>query len=1059
MKLHFAILMAAITALSTAVSAFAESMPARVAVVALSSNDAVQTVSDLAEARLADDSDFVLVERREIDRILSEQQLSLGLLCDPDQALRMGELLKADLLVLSDSVPGLCGALGIVVFETAHGRRLWDEVLPAAGPDRQAEQVWDRTCQALRKGKSEEGITACIVGVRNADLPRARNEMGESMAQLIERRLTCTPNVMLLERSHLDLWRREQELAFTAGVLRTSAVLIDLEISRGNQDGQIRCAAYLSNGDGSVLHKPSTEGSPNVADLADQLWTEICRALNVSGGGMTVDRRVEAAQFAQEADRLSAHGDWEKAFSRATAAYALDPENTMIRSSLIVHLAKRAERLAGNDPVGALGYADQSLDLSVRTNTGSPEKLFPADVVILQILDRHKTAFLALPETRDRCLNLQRKYLAYHDIGEGSSTNSSGWREREIASCSATSGDYVRNVGVQVRQWLANYDRLGVEWDYGVQRMYALWLKPCGTFWGSSKEPFARDDEFYRGMNDLCVDMVKARDPLIQSLGKLGILIHDAELRKLSGAEIVQRWEEFRSQVEPYIAEWKKAEQNKDKRWRRSEAYWLLLDAADLVQDVDQRFALIQRVFDLSMSNRDVIFLVDEVATTDFISDWRNIATYEHEGRRPLSDNLHTQILANVECVLAALDDPTFDHPDPWGWQRDKERYRHRLLDYRRRWLPDEGAAGLRKILSWRDIQGAARFDSVVVAHGSLYMAVSLRSLEVNPVTRVMGFHGIRLLRLNSDGGEKQSLGDMPVFECHGIEMMEAGVFVATEDGLWQCASDGSAPRRRGADQLPSKVINSIAAVGDNLFMGMGNGSEGMHFVRYNVRSGEVEVIASSERRQRKTPFDSIQPGAFVRRIYPDLKRNRLVLVVDRGRDSNNSFDYQPLIGLWAFDLTSNVFHPIVTCYRSMWAGEESNGRFLFSPWSANPWQPGKNYRPWYGVIEFDLATDTCEILCSHQGLPAGSSLAASASTVRSDVKYQPPFLQQYGILFVKAQGSLQWMRPSDGALRVFSKLNPVQLASMDDGRSFLVLTEQDLWKGDCAVLAEDGRK
>lgn len=78
---------------------------------------------------------------------------------------------------------------------------------------------------------------------------------------------------------------------------------------------------------------------------------------------MTVVAAVaEPAQFAQEAERLAAHSDWEKAFSRATAAYALDPDNAAIRSDLIIHLIKRAKRLASSDPVAAFSYADQSLD-------------------------------------------------------------------------------------------------------------------------------------------------------------------------------------------------------------------------------------------------------------------------------------------------------------------------------------------------------------------------------------------------------------------------------------------------------------------------------------------------------------------------------------------------------------------------------------------------------------------------------------------------------------------------------------------------------------------------
>ena len=1053
----FAHLVVGLLIVSTAISTSAGSGPVRMAVVALSSEQSIQAALDLVEVQLAHDTNFVVVERRDVDRLLSEQQWARGLLCDSERALRVGTMLKTDILVLSDTVPGWSGALSTVIFETTHGRRLWDGMIPAIAPDRQATQIVDCVGSALRKKESEDGITVCVVGVRNADLPRDRIWIGESVARLIERRLTGWPNVMLLERSYLDLWRREQALAFTTGVLRASTILMDLEVSRGDDGGEVRCTAYLSDTTGNILHKPSVHGVSDVMELTGKLWAEIGRALSISNHVIEVDRRVEAARFARESERMSAHGEMDKAFRSAAAAYALNPDDKALRSALIAQLVHRAGRLVLREPVAAVADMDQALDLSVGMNDGDPEKLFPSDLEILAFLERHKAQLLADAATHDALVDVHRKYLEIHDIGGESSTNSTQWCEREMAACSASSRDYVRNIGVQVHKWLALYDGSGVPWEYAIQRMWSFWLKRSTTYspWGA--DAFARDEEFYRGLNDLCAEMAGAKDPLIQLLGKLGLLIHDAEYLKLSDEQIVRRWEEFRSQVEPYVGQLKKAPQNRDTQWRRSEAYWLLLDAADLVQDAGQRFALIQQAFDLTKQNHDVSYLVDYTATTDAVSEWRNFAYYEDQYREPLPENLHAQVISNVESVLAAMDDPSFEHPDPLGWERDKNWCRRRLIDYRHRWLSPEEVNGLHMILKMKDISSARSFECMAVRQGMVYLAAGLNSpTQPGASSQAVKPFGIRLLEVNPDCNEPRFLGDIPVLECRGIVPTEEGVLAATDDGLWLCVSDAIAPRRLGNGLLPSESINCMAVVHGEYFLGVGGDAQGLHFVRYNPKSKEMEVIASSERRESKTPFDNIHPSAYIRRIYPDLERNRLVLVVDRGCDMNNHFDYLPLIGLWAYDLESKTLQSIVECNRSMWAGDEANGRFLFSPWSGNPWQPGVIFRPWYGVLEFNLADDASEMVCSFKGLPAGPQLEASASTVKTDVEYQSPYLHQNGILFLKAQGVLQWMQPPNSTLRVYSHLNPQQLAAMDEGRSFLILTYTDLWRGDFTFLNDD---
>jgi len=99
----------------------------RVALVGESGEGVSQAIA-LATANLAGDKDFQLVEREQIISVLQEQKLSLAGLLDPQQAMHVGQLLRADLFAVIESA-GDGKPTGLVIFDANSGLRLCDQAV------------------------------------------------------------------------------------------------------------------------------------------------------------------------------------------------------------------------------------------------------------------------------------------------------------------------------------------------------------------------------------------------------------------------------------------------------------------------------------------------------------------------------------------------------------------------------------------------------------------------------------------------------------------------------------------------------------------------------------------------------------------------------------------------------------------------------------------------------------------------------------------------------------------------------------------------------------------
>jgi hypothetical protein len=289
--------------------ALADAGATRVALAGTDDKEGIRNVLDLAEAELGSQTKIEILERRQIERVLSEQKLSLSGLVEANQIVAAGKLLSVDLFAVVETAAGGKEALGLIVFQAQTGIRLWDAPLPAGDAKQVAKALATGVQQAVDKHRStpRQMKPLCLLGVRNADLPRELDSLCESVGLMLERRLLGSPSVVVLERKRLDHLNRERSLPGEGSPkeLLASLYLLELEVSRAKEGTGLRAHAVVTDGKGKKLADVAAQKDKmDAAGLVDPLLQEILRSLRAAPARDAGDRLRESNRFLREAQLL-----------------------------------------------------------------------------------------------------------------------------------------------------------------------------------------------------------------------------------------------------------------------------------------------------------------------------------------------------------------------------------------------------------------------------------------------------------------------------------------------------------------------------------------------------------------------------------------------------------------------------------------------------------------------------------------------------------------------------------------------------------------------------------
>jgi hypothetical protein len=257
---------------------------------------------ELAHAGLSREPELELLDRAHIQRVLEEQKMSVSGIVEASQAFAVGKLLTVDLIAVVEMSPGTAGVPGLVIFDSRTGVRYWNAALPVIETELEraadAVVVAVRTAHRKREGRTPAFHTVGVMTVRNADLPRSQDGLCEAMGLLVERGLSRSPDLAVLERRRLAHVNEERSLPVVEPPkdLLASLTTVDLEISRAADGRGLRAIALLK---AAGKEKPEivtvTVPEMNAMLLTETLLQKLIEALHAAPAATAADPRLERA--------------------------------------------------------------------------------------------------------------------------------------------------------------------------------------------------------------------------------------------------------------------------------------------------------------------------------------------------------------------------------------------------------------------------------------------------------------------------------------------------------------------------------------------------------------------------------------------------------------------------------------------------------------------------------------------------------------------------------------------------------------------------------------------
>jgi hypothetical protein len=275
----------------------------RIALVSSGGNGGIENVLDAATVLLSKDTELQLLDRAEVGRMLREQELSLAGLVRAEQAVKAGQLLHADLFaVLEGALTNITEAnlpLGLVVFDAKTGVRYADSALVASNAVSAALATAAAVRAAVAKSRRspQDLHTIGVLSVRNADLPRQFDSLCDSVGLLLERELTASPGIAVLERRRLEQVNKERSLAPRAEGNRLLSSLQVMQLDIGQDGAGLRATLMLVQADTPRTNvitaaSPSRNPSPGREDGAAAETGAQWRLHGSRSGGRALPPRI-----------------------------------------------------------------------------------------------------------------------------------------------------------------------------------------------------------------------------------------------------------------------------------------------------------------------------------------------------------------------------------------------------------------------------------------------------------------------------------------------------------------------------------------------------------------------------------------------------------------------------------------------------------------------------------------------------------------------------------------------------------------------------------------------
>jgi hypothetical protein len=336
-------------AISTSGAGLKMERPYRLAVI--SDEPALRNFAGLLTAELSSKPELELLERSEIDRVLAEQEATLGLA----GAVHAGRILGAEGLVLLNTSTETSGKALILRFVSVGPgihlgttRILW----PTSDLPAWASWAVEQQLGLLPKLRisGERAVPISVVGLRSAVQAPDAAQIEAALTEIMIDRLASRPEFFVLERRRLRLLGDEKEVANDdAANFWSGRCLLDGLIDRDGRDpNRLTIHAVLKPFGGGAGERFEASGSrTNIAEAVEKLCADVARSLRPEARAPAMDSNAEAKRYAGEGDWARRWGLVSKAESAYDAAWWLGLQTPEIAEKRI-----RCAQSLGSDLAG-----------------------------------------------------------------------------------------------------------------------------------------------------------------------------------------------------------------------------------------------------------------------------------------------------------------------------------------------------------------------------------------------------------------------------------------------------------------------------------------------------------------------------------------------------------------------------------------------------------------------------------------------------------------------------------------------------------------------------------
>lgn len=945
----------------------------RVAIIATGAGESLKNIAAVAEAELSASGDFNLLERQQIDNVLAEQKLSLAGMIDATSAIQVGKILATDLLVLIEGEPN-SPQFGLVIFDPGTGVQLWNAAATSAnGEAAAAEIVKAIKASAVKRTDVAHRKTVCIMAVRNGDLSRQFDSLCDAVGRLTERGMVSSPAVAMLERTRLDQVTRERALVgdATARTLLASLVIVDLEIDRGTTASGLKATALLSDSASRSIGKVSVESrGEDAAALANALVTSLSVNLKTPATA-PLDNLAEAARFCNEALFRISNSDFAHAVAPAEAAHALTPGNLMYRAVLAhclidagwqqfrippggfnhgrggwedhsvapasvlrgaqmleenqrrpVPADARTARLSRDHFLDALATLRSFVSQANFFNRDSHEPLTTTDVPTL----RGDLRRILLSENESRSA-LPRDQATFDDYSDFV-TQLLGENYRLFSN---NSDQWAQDVQTIVELWHSAKARLNAACrsrEMGVVETSAMgWqfkdFGPNGFSSGERRPLWAIGPNERQSLQRVRKLIAENSDPIIRRYAALMDLSFT-----LCGHDPTP--EEIKTAVESFIARRTADLAAANSPAARQSDYRMMAIADALLDHTGYEGVYSEQLARTMLDHHDLLPTL----------------IYRAKRRRPNEEegpaNARRQRV--LESALAVLQLADCSLPDGATIASEKRSIEEALrvtgwgVNETAKSTPPPPANnlnwyGCRRLLDLAEVTTATQCIYEPRADGAfVYALAAIDPGDQQPFQ-------MQLLKLPLAGGEPTRLGSLPttytdrvnnpqgrgglLCQLASASTLGDGFYAATVSGsgVYVYPIDGGEPiLLDDSTGFPARNATAVAILDGVIYAGLGVKNKEAYIAAYDLSKKHVDVLASSVRKDRQSPFDD-GPAFDVINLLPDAPRKRLIVAAVRRGETTSK-----VTGLWEYKPATRVWRQLLAITLWMQRSEDRNG-------------------------------------------------------------------------------------------------------------------------------------